>query len=101
MNLPDVIETSDVDFADEFYKPPLSVAVEYKRGVGYFTSNWFQYASRGLKGLAENEGTAKWIISPILEETDLETPQKGEAASLRGKEVLCGDFLFRSNGEGA
>jgi len=80
LDLPDVIETSDVDFSEEFYNPALSVAVEYKRGVGYFTSNWFQYASRGLKGLAENEGTAKWIISPILEETDWEALQKGEEA---------------------
>ena len=80
LDLPDVIETSDVDFSEEFYNPSLSVAVEYKRGVGYFTSNWFQYASRGLKGLAENEGTAKWIISPILEEDDWKTLQKGEEA---------------------
>jgi len=80
LDLPDVIETSDVDFAEEFYNPALSVAVEYKRGVGYFTSNWFKYASRGLKGLAENEGTAKWIISPILEEDDWKTLQKGEEA---------------------
>jgi superfamily II DNA or RNA helicase len=80
LDLPDVIETSDVDFSEEFYNPALSVATEYKRGVGYFTSNWFQYASRGLKGLAGNEGTAKWIISPILEETDWEALQKGEEA---------------------
>lgn len=80
LNLPDVIETSDFDFSEEFYNPALSVAVEYKRGVGYFTSNWFKFASRGLKGLAENEGTAKWIISPILEEDDWETLQKGEEA---------------------
>ncbi|WP_330632926.1 DEAD/DEAH box helicase family protein [Halocatena halophila] len=80
LDLPGVIETSDVDFADEFYNPALNVAVEYKRGVGYFTSNWFKFASKGLKGLAENEGTAKWIISPILEEDDWKTLQKGEEA---------------------
>jgi len=80
LDLPDVIETSEVDFAEEFYNPALSASVEYKRGVGYFTSNWFKYASRGLKGLAENEGTAKWIISPILEEEDWEALQKGEEA---------------------
>lgn len=80
LDLPEVIETSDVDFAEEFYNPALSVAVEYKRGVGYFTSNWFKSTSKGLKGLAETEGTAKWIISPILEEDDWETLQKGEEA---------------------
>jgi superfamily II DNA or RNA helicase len=80
LDLPLLIETSDVDFAEEFYNPALSVAEEYKRGVGYFTSSWFQFAARGLKGLAQNGGTAKWIISPILEEGDWEALQKGEEA---------------------
>ncbi|MDZ7735945.1 MAG: hypothetical protein U5P41_07450 [Gammaproteobacteria bacterium] len=69
-----------MDFAEDFYNPALSVAEEYKRGVGYFTSSWFRFAARGLKGLAENGGTAKWIISPILEEGDWEALQKGEEA---------------------
>jgi superfamily II DNA or RNA helicase len=80
IEIPDVMETSDIDFAEDFYNPALSRSVEYKRGVGYFTSNWFTFAARGLKGLAENGGTAKWIISPILEEADWETLQKGEEA---------------------
>ena len=80
LDLPLLIETSEVDFAEDFYNPALSVAEEYKRGVGYFTSSWFQFAARGLKGLAKNGGTAKWIISPILEEGDWEALQKGEEA---------------------
>ena len=80
LDLPLLIETSEVDFAEEFYNPALKVAEEYKRGVGYFTGSWFRFASRGLKGLAENGGTAKWIISPILEEDDWEALQKGEEA---------------------
>lgn len=80
IDIPDVIETSDFDFAQEFYNPALSRAVEYKRGVGYFTSSWFKSAAPGLKGLAENGGVAKWIISPILEEDDWEALQKGEEA---------------------
>lgn len=80
LNLPMVIETSDVDFAEEFYNPALCNATEYKRGVGYFTSEWFKLAARGLKGLAENGGTAKWIISPILDERDWAALQKGVEA---------------------
>lgn len=80
LDLPMVIETSDVDFAKEFYNPALRNASEYKRGVGYFTSEWFQFAASGLKGLAENGGVAKWIISPILGEEDWEALQKGEEA---------------------
>jgi len=80
LDLPLLIETSEVDFAEGFYNPALNVAEEYKRGVGYFTSSWFRFAARGLKGLAENEGTAKWIISPILKKGDWEALQKGEEA---------------------
>jgi hypothetical protein len=54
--------------------------------VGYFTSNWFQFAARGLKGLAENGGVAKWIISPNLTEQDWEALQKGQEAR-RDKEL--------------
>lgn len=75
-----MIETSEVDFAEEFYNPALSKATEYKRGVGYFTSEWFNFAASGLKGLAENGGVAKWITSPILSEGDWEAIQKGEKA---------------------
>lgn len=80
INIPAVMETSDIDFAEEFYNPALANSIEYKRGVGYFTSNWFKFVSRGLKGLAENGGTAKWIISPILEQEDWRALKKGEEA---------------------
>jgi superfamily II DNA or RNA helicase len=77
---PRVIETSDVDFAKEFYNPLLSRASEYKRGVGYFTTGWLESASRGVVGLAENGGTAKWITSPLLEEEDWKAIKDGEEA---------------------
>lgn len=80
LDLPLLVETSDVNFVEDFYDPALSVASEYKRGVGYFTSNWFEQASSGINRLAENEGTAKWIISPKLEQEDWEALEKGERA---------------------
>ncbi|WP_152419451.1 hypothetical protein, partial [Halobiforma nitratireducens] len=40
LDFPRVLNTSKTDFVDEFYEPLLSRSVEYKRGVGYFTSNW-------------------------------------------------------------
>lgn len=80
IDFPLVIETSDVDFVEQFYNPALSVATEYKRGVGYFTSKWFKYAARGIQQLAENGGTAKWIVSPHLDVADWEALQKGERA---------------------
>jgi DNA phosphorothioation system restriction enzyme len=80
LDLPAVIETSTTDFIQEFYNPALRCAAEYKRGVGYFTSGWLQFAAQGIGGLARNNGTAKWITSPNLEEDDWEALQKGEEA---------------------
>lgn len=75
-----VIETSETDFINEFYNPLLSNAVEYKRGVGYFTTNWLESAARGLVDLAESGGKAKWITSPILEEADWQAIKRGDEA---------------------
>lgn len=80
LDIPRVIDTSDLNFVDEFYNPLLSRSVEYKRGVGYFTTNWLRSASRGIAELAENEGTAKWIMSPILEQKDWEALKQGQEA---------------------
>lgn len=77
---PRVIETSEMDFAADFYNPLLSRAIEYKRGVGYFTTGWLESASRGIVNLAENGGTAKWIASPILDDEDWQAIKEGEAA---------------------
>ena len=77
---PRVIETSEVNFAVDFYNPLLSRAIEYKRGVGYFTTGWLESVSRGIVNLAENGGTAKWIASPILDDDDWQAIKEGEAA---------------------
>lgn len=82
LDLPRVIDTSEVDFVEEFYDPLLSRSVEYKRGVGYFTVNWLKSASRGIAKLAENGGTAKWIMSPQLEAEDWKAIRQGQ----RGKD---------------
>ncbi|QKY16857.1 DEAD/DEAH box helicase family protein [Halorubrum sp. CBA1229] len=80
LDIPRVIDTSDVDFVEAFYNPLLSRSVEYKRGVGYFTTNWLRSASRGIAELADNGGTAKWIMSPMLEKDDWDAIKRGEAA---------------------
>jgi superfamily II DNA or RNA helicase len=75
-----VIDSSATDFIQDFYVPILSKSVEYKRGAGYFTTNWLQSAARGITELAENGGTAKWITSPILDENDWEAIKTGDKA---------------------
>lgn len=65
---------------EDFYTPSLQAATEYKRAVGYFTSNWFAVAAAGIAGLANNGGTAKWIISPKLAADDWNAIKQGDAA---------------------
>lgn len=86
LEFPRVIDTSSSDFIVDFYEPLLSRATKYRRGVGYFTANWVRSASRGIADLAENGGTAQWIVSPILEEDDWEALKRGTRA--KSDEVL-------------
>ncbi len=80
LGLPRVIDTSSDDLMADFYIPLLSRAEKYRRGVGYFTTNWVRSAARGVAELADNGGTAEWITSPILEEDDWEALKKGDRA---------------------
>lgn len=73
-------ETATTNLIEEFYTPSLQVATEYKRAVGYFTSSWFAEAAAGIAGLANNGGTAKWIISPKLAADDWDAIKQGDAA---------------------
>ena len=79
-DFPGVIDTTSTDFIAEFYDPLLSIATEYKRGVGYFSTSWISSAARGMTNLAENGGTAKWLTSPQLSESDWEAIRTGSDA---------------------
>lgn len=63
--------TSEHNISKQFYEPIFSNAIEYKRGVGYFTSGWLRQNARGLANLIENGGRIKFITSPILDKNDL------------------------------
>jgi len=80
LDLPRVIDTSNVDFVEEFYNPLLSRSIEYKRGVGFFRTSWIRSAARGIANLANNGGTAKWLTSPILSEDDWEVIKMADKA---------------------
>ena len=63
--------TSSNDIVEDFFYPCLSNSIEYKRGIGYFTSGWLSQNSKGLAKFIQNRGKAKYIISPIIDEEDL------------------------------
>jgi superfamily II DNA or RNA helicase len=80
LDLPRVVNTASMDVVEAFYEPVLARAQMYKRGVGYFTTNWARSAARGLAALAANGGTARWLTSPQLSEADWEALQHGAEA---------------------
>src|SRR5690625_3466432 len=69
---PKTIVTPRDDPTILLFEPALSLATEYKRAVGYFTSAWIARNAAGLARLAANGGKARWITSPHLAEEDWE-----------------------------
>lgn len=80
LDLPTTIDTSSHDIVADFYKPALSVAIQYDRGVGFFSSGWLRLVAQGMVQFAANGGRARIITSPILAEADWEALITGEDA---------------------
>lgn len=76
---PRTVITPRDDPTEVLFDPALARSVEYKRAVGYFTSNWIARNARGLARLAANGGRARWITSPHLSEADWFALQGGSA----------------------
>lgn len=58
------------DILNEFYIPVLEDAKEYKRIAGFFSSTCFAVAAQGIRGLINNGGLMKLIISPRISKDD-------------------------------
>lgn len=69
--------SSNDNMVKDFYNPVLSVAIRYKRAVGYFTISSLINASQGLSNLIENGGRVEIIASPKLSEDDINTINLG------------------------
>ena len=65
------------DVINEFYIPVLREAVLYKRAVGFFNSSALYEIATGLQNLIINNGHIQLIVSPKLEEDDVEAIIKG------------------------
>jgi len=65
------------DVVTEFYTPVLKNAVLYKRAVGFFSSTALIELSKGISGLIKNGGKIKFIVSPVLQEDDIDAIAKG------------------------
>ena len=91
LNLKISYRSNKDNMVKDFYNPALSVAVNYKRAVGYFTISSLINASQGLSNLIENGGIVQIIASPKLTEEDIKTIELG----YRMKEDVVLDALIR------
>jgi superfamily II DNA or RNA helicase len=64
---------------NELYNPVLKNAKSYKRSVGYFNSKLLLHLVEGLEGLINNSGTFQLIVSPQLDQEDIEAINDGYA----------------------
>ncbi|MCX6818518.1 MAG: DEAD/DEAH box helicase family protein [Candidatus Aenigmarchaeota archaeon] len=58
------------DILRDFYIPVLSESTLYKRIAGYFSSNSFAIAAKGISKLIENNGKIQLIANVIISEED-------------------------------
>ncbi len=79
-NLPPYMDTSNNDLVKEFFIPMLKESIEYKRGVGFFSSGWFRMVSQGVTELISNGGRIQMITSPIISESDYQALLNGTKA---------------------
>lgn len=73
------------DLVRDFFVPALERSTLYRRAAGYFTSAGLALAARGVASLASRGGEMRLIVSPHLDQADLETLQ---GASERPEEAL-------------
>lgn len=64
-------ESGTDDLLNNFYIKVLEQAVEYNRISGFFSSTSLAVSARGVKGLVDNGGKMRLIMSPRLSEEDI------------------------------
>ncbi len=64
--------SDDDDILHDFYIPALGNSTEYHRLAGFFSSTSLAVAARGILGLIKNNGTMKLLVSPRLQQQDVE-----------------------------
>ncbi len=62
---------------DEFYVPCLTESREYLRAAGYFTSRSLALVAAGLPAFIANGGYVRLVVSPQLEQADVDAMKSG------------------------
>lgn len=95
--LPDVplrlsYRTGRDDMVKDFFIPCMESSVLYRRAAGYFSSTGLALAARGVASLASRRGKMKLVVSPHLEQADVEALQaaaQNPADALRAIAARC------------
>lgn len=80
LDLQHVYDSECYDLIRDLQVPLLLQSKDYLRGVGFFTSGWLRLAAQGMAAFVTNGGSARVVLSPILDESDWETLKFGETA---------------------
>jgi len=86
-----VYDSEDCDLIRDLQVPLLRQAKNYLRGVGFFTSGWLRLAAHGMAAFIMGGGSARIVVSPILDAPDWEALKFGESAKTDAvlREVLA------------
>lgn len=88
INIKQSYESGFDDLINDFYVPLLCEARYYDRIAGFFTSSSFAISSKGIYSLIENNGKMRLLISPKLNEKDIE--------AIINADKLMEDVLYES-----
>lgn len=75
-----VYDSECYDLIRDLQVPLLRQAKDYLRGVGFFTSGWLRLAAQGMAAFVMGGGSARIVVSPILDVADWEALKFGESA---------------------
>jgi DNA phosphorothioation system restriction enzyme len=99
--LSDRYRSDQEDVVASFFVPAFTVASDYSRAVGYFTSTSLALYARGIEAFAERGGSMRLIASPHLDEDDVMDIERGyevrqviERATIRELEMDSCDTVL-------
>lgn len=93
IDLQPVYDSECYDLIRDLQVPLLLQAKDYLRGVGFFTSGWLRLAAHGMATFVTGGGSARIVVSPILDEADWEALKFGESAK---KDATLREVLARN-----
>lgn len=93
LELQPVYDSERYDLISDLQVPLLQQAKDYLRGVGFFTSGWLRLAAQGMSAFVSGDGTARVVLSPILDEADWDALKFGESAR---NDVVLREVLTRN-----